>query len=74
MIIDWEASDYKMLKYTHQNFNLARVIFATPVFSKFLTEVAQQVRNIETLIQLRFNIKTLYQKCVPAGRSAHVQE
>ena len=39
MIVVCEASDVNMLKHCHQSFNLARVIFATPIFNKFTTKV-----------------------------------
>ena len=45
MIIVCKTSDYNMLKHCHQNFNLPRVIFATPNFNKFVTKVGLCMRR-----------------------------
>ena len=52
MIMVCETSDYNMLKHGHQKFNLARVIFAAPVFSKFVTKVDLRLRRIHFVLQL----------------------
>ena len=43
LIIVCETQDYNVLKHGHQNLNLARDIFATPIFNKFVTKVALRI-------------------------------
>ena len=45
MIMVCETLDYNMLKQGHQNFNLARDIYAAPIFSKFVTKVGLRMRR-----------------------------